>query len=201
MGRKRGENGARGYKTIALLAAVMLVFAGMVGGTVAWLITKTDEVVNTFTYGDINIDIEETPTDDGDENPNTNTYKMVPGHTITKDPTVTVEAGSEDCWLFVELKRSSDPKFDDFMTYAIADGWTELENTEYDVYYRAVDAADVDQPFAVIKDNTVTVKESVTKDMLNALTEYPTLTVTGYAVQRDNNVDTAAEAWALVQGN
>ena len=73
----------------------------------------------------------------------------------------------------------------------MAEGWTLLDGTE-NVYFRLVKEDDVkenDLVFEVIKDNIVTVKEDVTKEMLNALNPegqeatYPTLTVTAYAVQ------------------
>ncbi len=194
---KRGS-----VKTLLMILAVSLIICGVVGGTVAWLITKTAPVVNTFTYGDINITLTETDTDDGDDNPNTNTYTMIPGNTITKDPKVTVLADSEDAWLFVKLDKSTDPNFDSFMQYEIADGWTALEGEE-NVYYRQVSKSSSDTEYNIIKDNAVTVKGEVTKEMLNALTTYPTLTATAYAVQCDSDIDaidTASEAWALAIG-
>lgn len=177
-------------KSLALILTVVLLLGSVVGGTLAWLIANPDPVVNTFTYGDINIDLEETDTgldDDGDDN--TNEYEMMPGQEIVKDPKITVFAGSESNWLFVKLEKSEN--FDDFMEYEMADGWTLLEGTE-NVYFRLVteeDVAEADAEFEVIKGNCVTVKETVTKEMLNALDSdsenvtYPTLTVTAYAVQ------------------
>lgn len=191
-----------GKKLAVMLASLALVLCTVIGGTLAWLVTETDPVVNTFTYGDINITLKETDTNnDGDNDPNTNTYPMVPGHTITKDPKVTFKANSEDAWLFVKLEKTSN--FDDFMTYEMADGWTKLDNVD-GVYYREVSKAAQDAEFTVIKDDTVTVKGEVTKEMLNALdangaSNYPKLTVTAYAVQRDNNITTAADAWAKTQ--
>ena len=182
--------------TIAVVAlALVLCFA--IGGTLAWLKTETTPVVNTFTYGDINITLDESDNLD---------LKMVPGKSIRKDPVVTVKKGSEACWLFVEVKESEN--FDAFMTYAVEEGWTLYDtdktgsnietagNDDY-VIYRKVTAADEDQEFNVLKDNTVTVKDAVTKKMLNALDKdedgsakaektYPTLTFTAYAVQKDN---------------
>lgn len=181
-------------KTISLILALVLVIGGVVGGTVAWLTTQTSDVVNTFTYGDINIKLEETPTDDGDEDPNTNEYEMIPGREIVKDPMVTVLGGSEDCWLFVKLVESEG--FDAFMTYEVAEGWTALTGVE-GVYYCEVKADDADQVFQVIKEDKVTVLETVTKEQLNALTAYPTLTITGYAVQMEN-IDDVAAAWATI---
>lgn len=112
-------------KTLALVLALTLLVAGVVGGTLAWLTDRTAEVKNTFTVGDINIGLTETTTD----------YKMVPGNTIAKDPTVTVKANSEACWLFVQVTESEN--LDTFITYAIAEGWTALPGVD-GVYYREV---------------------------------------------------------------
>ena len=180
-------------KILALVLVAAMLLTGVVGGTIAWLIDKTEPVVNTFTYGDINIDLEETPTPDDDDNPDTNEYEMIPGEEITKDPKVTVNTDSKASWLFVKLEKSAN--FDDFMEYEIADGWTQLKDAQGNlvtgVYYREVaEVTGQDVVFEVIKDNKVSVKETVTKEMLNALdpegaaATYPTLTVTAYAVQR-----------------
>lgn len=194
-------------KTLTLILVLVLALSCVVGGTVAWLIAQSDTVVNTFTYGDINITLTETDTQDGDGSAQTNTYKMVPGGTITKDPVVTVKAGSEALWLFVRVSESED--FGDFMTYDIqglGSEWLALAGEE-GVYYRSVTAeavADGDAAFPVIANNTVTVKDTVTKEMLNALDadgaeNYPTLTLTAYAVQAAGS-DTADEAWAKLPG-
>ena len=186
-------------KTAILALTVLLVIGTVVSGTMAWLIARTEPVVNTFTYGDINLDLDESDTGDGDNDPRTNKYEMLPGARISKDPKVTVEADSVDAWLFVKLDKSAN--FDDFMTYEIADGWTALPGEE-GVYYRRTVRSESAQEFAVLKDNVVAVKEGVTKEMLNELDagsadNYPTLTVTAYAVQ-NAGFDTAAAAWAQV---
>ena len=191
-------------KVIAMVVALALAVCGIIGGTVAWLVAKTESVTNTFTYGDINITLDETDTGDDDGNDLTNEYIMVPGNTIEKDPVVTVMANSEDAYLFVKMEKSDN--FDSFMEYEMADGWIALDGVE-GVYYREVTKSDADAEFAVIKDNKVTVKGDVTKEMLNELdaegkSDYPKLVVTAYAVQRDADIEainTAAEAWALVK--
>lgn len=172
-------------KTLALVLALTLLVAGVVGGTLAWLTDQTAEVKNTFTVGDINIGLTETTAD----------YKMVPGNTIAKDPTVTVKANSEACWLFVKVTESEN--LDTFITYAIAEGWTALSGVD-GVYYCEVPASTADQTFSVLADNAVTVKSDVTKTMLEtAKTDAPTLTFKAYAVQKDN-VASASDAWAKV---
>ena len=172
-------------KTLALVLALTLLVAGVVVGTLAWLTDQTAEVKNTFTVGDINIGLTETTTD----------YKMVPGNTIAKDPTVTVKANSEACWLFVKVTESTDLK--DFITYAIAEGWTALPGVD-GVYYREVPASAADQTFSVLAGDAVTVKSDVTRTMLEtAKTDAPTLTFKAYAIQKDHFA-TADAAWAEV---
>lgn len=191
-------------KLVIIVISILSICSFIVGTSVAWLTSKTDEVINTFTYGDINIKIEETDTKDNDNNEFTNEYKMLPGNKITKDPKVTVLAGSEDSYLFIEITESEN--FKDFMTYELVEGWTLLEGTK-NVYVREVTKSDKDQEFYVLKDNTVIVKESVTKAMLNDLdkngqTNYPTLSFIAYAVQRDSKIaaiDTAKEAWSIAK--
>ncbi len=172
-------------KALALVLALTLLVAGVVGGTLAWLTDQTAEVKNTFTVGDINIGLTETTAD----------YKMVPGNTIAKDPTVTVKANSEACWLFVQVTESTSLK--DFITYAIAEGWTALPGVD-GVYYREVPASAADQTFSVLKGDAVTVKSDVTRTMLEtAKTDAPTLTFQAYAIQKDHFA-TADAAWAEV---
>ena len=193
-------------KIFIIVVSILSICSFLIGTSVAWLSSKTDEVINTFTYGDINIKIEETDTQDNDNNEFTNTYKMLPGNKITKDPKITVLANSEDSYLFVEIKESEN--FKDFMKYELVEGWTLVEGTK-NVYVKEVTKSDKDQEFFVLKDNTVTVLESVTKAMLNNLdkdgqTNYPTLSFTAYAVQRDSKIeaiDTAVEAWSIVSSN
>ena len=180
----------RGFSTKAfvLVLALVLALGCVIGGTIAWLTAQTAPVVNTFTVGDINITLAET----------TSNFKMVPGNTIAKDPKVTVEAGSEACWLFVKIEESSNLK--NFITYTVDSGWTALTGVS-GVYYREVDAttAAAGTSYYVLNDNKVAVKDSVTKAMMEGLkaenATQPTLTFTAYAVQKDN-VASAADAWA-----
>ena len=184
---------------LTLCCALLLVAAG-VFGTLAYL-TGTDTVNNTFTVGNVKITLDEakvttdgTPVE-GADRVKANEYHLLPGHTYTKDPTVTVKANSEACWLFVKVTESTDLK--DFITYAIAEGWTALPGVD-GVYYREVPASAADQTFSVLAGDAVTVKSDVTRTMLEtAKTDAPTLTFKAYAIQRDHFA-TADAAWAEV---
>lgn len=190
-GKYAKRRGGVATKTLIVALAVMLVVGCAVGGTLAWLTDTTDEVENVFTVGNIDISLAETTTN----------FKMVPGATISKDPKVTVEAGSEACWLFVKVTESDN--LDDFISYTIANGWTELTGVTgvSGVYYREVAASTTDEVYSVLTSDQVTVKDTVTKAMMDAITNQsttdPTLTFKAYAVQKAS-VDTAADAWAKV---
>lgn len=175
-------------KLVVAMLAVTLLIGCAIGGTVAWLTAQTTPVVNTFTYGDINITLTENTGND---------YKIIPGVNIEKDPKVTVKANSEACWLFVKVEEVG-TFVTDKVTYSIDTGWTKLTGvTGVDnVYYREVGAVTADTDFAVLKDNKVTVSDTLTKEDIQNITN-PTLTFTAYAVQKDG-IDTVEAAWEKV---
>lgn len=159
-------------KTTVAIIVFGLVLCFTVGGALAWLIDTTPSVTNTFTYGDIEIDLTET----------SRPYEMVPGKVLSKDPKITVKADSEPCWLFVQVNESAN--LGEFIEYEIAGGWEELD-TVAGVYYRKVDASTGAQTFSVLGGNSyntsalsgdwnwsedeVLVKPEVEKGDLNAL--------------------------------
>lgn len=198
---KNGKFAKRGVSTkaFAMILAIVALVSVTVGGTLAWLTAETTEVKNTFSTSDIGVKLQETEA----------TYKMVPGYDIAKDPKAWVTTGSEQAWLFVEVKESEN--FDDFMTYAIADGWTllnyttsgsDIDTKTNDTYVicRKVVTADIGTQYQILADNKVSVKGEVTKAMMTAEDfDQPTLTFTAYAHQLMQNAETefdAATAWA-----
>lgn len=186
MEKKANRRRSVGMKTFVAMLALVLVIGCAVGGTVAWLVSSTSAVVNTFTYGDINITLGETTGRD---------YKIIPGVNIDKNPKVTVKKDSEACWLFVEVKEEG-TFVADKVTYSIADGWTKGDGTKIpaNVYYRAVNAVTDDTDFAVLKDNKIYVSEELSKSDIQSITAQPKLTFTAYAVQKDGITD-AGTAW------
>lgn len=193
-------------KLVVAMLAVTLLIGCAIGGTVAWLTAKTEAVVNTFTYGDINIELTETK-------PTNKQAKIIPGVDIEKDPKVTVKANSEDCWLFVKVEEANWPTFMEAngttkkVSYAIATGWTALPG-QNGVYYREVNAPTADTSIYILagdatySQGVVKVSENLTKTEVNSITAgtQPRLTFTAYAVQKDGIAD-AATAWTKVPTN
>ena len=169
---------------LIMLSAFLLTVG--VGATVAYLVSSSNAVENTFTVGHVVVRLTETT---GEE------YKLLPGATVSKDPRVTVVAGSETCFLFVKVEKSA--AFDTFCTYAIADGWTALAG-HGGVYYRTVESPAENAVFPVLKNDCITVHDTVAEELLGSMAENPTLTFTAYAVQNDG-FDTAHNAWQVFE--
>ena len=190
-------------KALLLALCAALLVTASVMGTLAYLTHTTGPVTNTFTVGNISITLDETDGDvygvkDGETRVTENSYKMIPGTTLPKDPKVTVKAGSEACWLFIKVEKTNNP--DTYLNYSIDTTiWKALPDVN-GVYYREVSTVTVDTPYPVLKDNQVIVKEELTKEQMTAIgTNYPTLAFTAYAVQKENVADVTT-AWNIANG-
>lgn len=85
-------------KTILVAAiAVMLVAALVVGGTLAYFTDKSGPKENTFTVGNVKIDLTETAWNANES------HTLVPGKFYDKNPTITVKEGSQDAYVFLKL--------------------------------------------------------------------------------------------------
>lgn len=189
-------------KKLTTVLAIVLVVALSVAGTYAYLTSKTATITNTFTVGKVNIDLKETFNTDADGDGAKDCWKMqlIPGTSAVKDPTVTVKADSEKCYLFVKFEEKNSPATYLSYTSTLTDakGWTKL-NTESNVWYRVVDKAPTDTSFVLLQadgnGNMVTVKDTVTNDNMEAASKAQ-LVYTAYACQYEGM--TAEQAWAEV---
>ncbi len=170
---------------LLVIAVVFIVCAVAISGTAAWLAIRVS-VTNTFTVGDISISLTETT---GSE------YKLVPGAKIAKNPTLTVKSDSVEAWLFVKIEEENN--LDEYVFYALADGWTELSDG---VYYRESLSSDQDVAYNILNDNAVFIKDSVTEKMLASIKssgKLPAMSFKAYAIQRSSH-ENAADAWEYI---
>lgn len=172
------------------LCAVMLVTASVLG-TMAYL-TSTDEVVNTFTVGNVAITLDETDVDNSTPGENdrdqANEYKLMPGKEYVKDPIVHVDADSEDCYLFVKVANGI-ADIEDTKTVAEqmkANGWVAVDEANGIYVYTTGNT----NP-AVVKggDNVAVFESFIIKGYVNneILVSYAgkEINVTAYAIQAD----------------
>lgn len=179
---------------LTVLCAAALVVASVLG-TMAFLTSKTATVTNTFTVGNVKITLDEAKVDtagvpvEGAARVTANEYKLIPGHTYTKDPTVHVDANSEESWLFVKVDDQIAEIEDDTTVAAqlTANGWTSVAGATNVYAYKEKVAAGANikvfESFK-IKDNA-TVNGNAGK----------TITVEAFAVQADG-FSTSGEAWS-----
>ena len=98
-------------KILAIMLCVAMLAIMLVSGTLAYF-TDEKEQTNTFTAGSLRITLDEvkvntTPNADGDltaidsgeRTSETQSYKLFPGMTVDKDPTITLVKGSENAYL------------------------------------------------------------------------------------------------------
>ena len=193
-------------KTKALLLALcgVLLIVGTVFTTVAFLTSTTDVVKNTFTVGNVTITLDEEDVDDSTPDKDRdveNEYHLVPGGEYEKDPTIHVQANSEDCYLFIKVKNdiaSVEDSSSTIESQILANDWVVLsqENDGSVIYYlseKVESSEDVQDVyiFAGFK-----VSDDVSNETLADLVETePSITVVAYAIQ-STGFDSAEEAWA-----
>ena len=183
-------------KALTLSLCAVLLVVTTVFATMAYL-TSQDSVNNTFTVGKVEITLDEAqvndygvPTDPA-ARVESNTYKLIPGRTYTKDPTVHVAADSEDCWLFVKVENglvNAEAAKDTTIAAQMAEnGWSLLGETGNIYAYRTTVSAGAN----------ITVFGSFTISDDADVADYATaaINVTAYAIQADG-FETAADAWA-----
>lgn len=205
-------------KTISIVALVVLVAAVSVLGTLAYL-TSQDQVVNTFTVGKVAIKLDEMKvTDDGKpvvpaERVKANDYKLLPGLTYSKDPTVTVLKGSELSYVKLVVTVSKASESDKLLKEcgtnlgAVISGydatnWILKSNTEdkeantrtYEFWYKeAVDASAADVKLDALFDQIV-VPGNITNEQLATIASLQ-IDIVAYAIQADGFANADA-AWA-----
>ena len=205
-------------KAALLLCSAVLLVCISIGATVAYLTSK-DTVVNTFTVGNVTIELDEakvntegTPVNPA-ERTDANSYKLLPGHTYTKDPTVTVKAGSEKSYVKMTVTFSKASQLDAIFAPTGADmtsifvgydstNWLDKGNTEnttantrtYEFWYKEpVEAPTADVKLDALFDQIV-VPGNITNDQLATIKDM-TITVNAYAIQADGFANAEA-AWA-----
>ena len=191
-------------KALLLALCAVLLVVSTVFATLAYLTSTTEVVTNTFTVGDIVITLDETDVDvygkkDGETRVLKNDYKLIPGHNYTKDPTIHVEAGSEECYLFVKITDDivAIQDADTVLAQMEANGWSPLTGVA-GVYYlnKTIDASKSDKDIDVPVFAYFTIKG----DAEVAGYDGKTITVQAYAIQKDGFEDAAA-AWKAAPTN
>lgn len=211
----------KGKRTLIMAASIVLSLCLTVFGTLAYL-SDSHTVVNTFTVGNVDITVNETEVDPNgeptgnEERVETNEYHLMPGHTYTKDPTMTVHPGSEHSYVRMvvtlnkleELKAIACLGGEDFTIENIISGWDselwslhattedEASNTvTYEFrYHETVDASELEEDLVLEPLFTeISMPGEITGEELATIADLE-LTIHGHAIQV-LGFDDADEAW------
>lgn len=196
-------------KLAIAVVALSLALVCAIGGTLAFLVATSNTVTNTFTYGGISITLTETK---GTLSGEVREFgKVVPGATIEKDPTVSVDANSENCHVYAKVVNNVVLDGKTIVTCNIdTDNWTLIGNkTEDDgsvvslykyksIVQKSDDDTALSKVFETVTFSTGFELEDVAK--LDAIKD--DIVITAYAHQSDyitvEEANDAAITWAGV---
>lgn len=190
-------------KAFLMAACAVLLVVTTVFATMAYLTSTTETVTNTFSVGKVKITLDEAKVDAyGEEIPNvnrvtSNSYKLIPGHSYTKDPTVHLAAGSEASWLFVKVTNDIAAIEADttVANQIVGNGWTALGDNYPGIYYKSVAANTTASAVDYQVFGSFTLKDDAAVESY----EGKTITIIAYAVQADG-FNTASAAWEATYG-
>ena len=201
------------FKALLVVACALLLVAASVFGTMAYLTSK-DTVTNTLTIGKVEITLDEAKVDlngtavTPDERVKNNSYKLMPGHSYTKDPTVHVDAASEDSWIFVKVENgiaafeaatsSEEGGYKKIADQIVAKGWTALDGVA-GVYYKSYDKSTTGANLVVFENFKMADNANEVNGWGNISADTTKVTVTAYAVQKDG-FENANAAWTATFG-
>ena len=178
-------------KLIPLLSAVALVAAIGVGSTLAYF-TDNDAANNVVTMGHVNIELDEP--EFSAENENNTIKNVVPNQTITKDPTITVVAGSESCYLRakIEITELNAEQIADLLENTnIGEDWVLAEDGYY-YYQNSVSKSNEDQTVDLF--DTIVIPAEWGNEVADMTFE---INVTAEAIQADNFTPETDEAGVI----
>ena len=194
-------------KLAIAVVALSLALVFVVGGTLAYLVSETATVTNTFTVGDVSITLDETDVDGSRTGVTTegrdiaNKYKLVPGMSYVKDPTVHVAGGNEKCYVFVQVTNgiaALEAADNTIESQIAAKNWTGLDGVE-GVYYKLVEASESDTDLVVF--DGFKIAETVDKTALESINDGTAVTVIAYAIQYLGFESDVNDAWRAVSAS
>lgn len=183
-------------KILSVALAASLAAVAVVSSSLAYF-TDTESKTNKFTVGNVDIILTE---DKWDAEANSN-KDLIPGKTLAKDPTITVDADSETAYTFMKVELSAD--FVDLLTkYGTAenkdpaqviDDWfvSEVKPKIMEVgdnYVILGVLSPKEAGESVTYFDEVKVPASVTQDMIKENGVY-TIDITAYAIQAEGFYD------------
>ena len=211
-------------KKKTIIAAIILLLILIIGGAIAYF-TDTDSATNTFTIGDVEIEVVETEWDDltdtdSDGIPD-DAEDMMPGESVTKDPKVHNLSNANAAYVFLKVESpctvagndAQNPKpIKSMINYTPNAGWylmsggtcTDGSITNIFAYGSSEEMTELpanDGDDTITTDETPTLFDSFTLNpeldgSEEGLTTSQNIVITGYAIQKEGlTVKTPEQVW------
>ncbi|MCD7892262.1 MAG: hypothetical protein LUG60_01045 [Erysipelotrichaceae bacterium] len=177
-------------KFMIAVMLMMVIALTTVSSSISLLAQQTNPVVNNFSFkldeGSLDLTLDEEKYEDGEDTGKRtsegNTYRISPGDTIEKDPTVTIAKGSAESYVFLYVDSELTDKFT--INYN-SDSWKEVANDSNGqslyIYHTTVDASESEQKLTSLFD-TIDVSKDITEQEISDFGSSKTLTVQAYAI-------------------
>lgn len=200
-------------KKKTIIAAIVLLLVFIVGGAIAYF-TDTDNATNTFTIGNVDIELEEEnwdTTDNDNNNVPDASQDLMPGETVAKDPKINNISTTNPAFVYAKVEvpcttATSPATPQEFFSYTVNSGWTELSSaavactsggTATHVYYygsgSTLTSVAAGASTATVFDN-VTLLSTLTGN--EGVTGNKNVVVTGYGIQTQGLASTTpADVW------
>lgn len=219
----------KAMKVLGILLCAVLLVVGSVAATLAYLTATSVRVTNTFSVGNVELKLTEAEVDAngapviGADNKvvrreEGNSYKLIPGNTYTKDPTVEVLADSEASYvrMMVTINGAEWKDIKDCIYYLngnvatngvnpawkLADETGTQSGTSYTYEFRYV--GDGNTPTTTTAAtlpalfNEIRVDANIAEDALAAIEGITQISIIAHAIQADGFEDNVAGAWAAL---
>ena len=183
-------------KRILTVSLVVALLATCFGGTLAYL-KDSEAQTNTFTTGNVLISLDEAVVEKnaegdlvakGDERTeDEQSYHLFPAMTVTKDPTITLDAGSEDAWIAAKITFTGYNAYELITGGVLKTDAVELAK-DGDVVYVYVKAAQTKNSNPIVLFDTLKVPADWGNTEM-ALINNMTITVEAYGVQANGFAD------------
>ena len=202
-------------KKRTIIAAIILLLLLIIGGAIAYF-TDTDDATNTFTIGNVEIEVVETAWDaltdtDSDGIPD-DAEDMMPGETVTKDPKIHNKSTTNSAYVFMkvvtpcstgETVNSNPTPVRELVTFTAKTGWYLMtpsnscsNGTLTRIYAYGSDSAMTE---LAADGNTPTLFDNFTLSTAvdgseTGLTGNKNIQITGYAIQKEGLTATSPSA-------
>lgn len=183
-------------KSFLGIMAILILSAITITITLAWF-TDREEVYNVFTVGKVDITLTEPKWDEKMEE-DVNHSLMMPGKTILKDPTVTVDESSQPSYVRVKITVPTRLKniIEDF---DLNDGWVYKKTVSNDYYYEYTGIVNPNTTLPPVFDEVVVKTTASSADFASIEEEDLNIDIVAEAIQAAN-LENQAAAWAAFDG-